>query len=309
MKRVDRSFLLAAAGIVLAGSVLATEGDENTQNRLREAYRTGFRRGRAAAMEQVREMSDSRVELARRLLTARRAYEDLSKKYDDLQAELASCSRPVIAPGGDPEDVAEAPDEPSAEDLIELSELPSSGGPFGIPTGGGAPGVATGEASGRAGSSGGSHGPTIEIHVSPMGDPRLLEAGARGVVAGVQRDVNVVGSVAREGLGVAGTVVREQGELLETGVGAVGTVAGGYADAFRGLGEERSVLGHVGHTVTSIGGGWVQAGRDVGGQVLEGHREVWGRAWDGAQEVGSTWWDGTQHLAEEVLSPFRSESD
>jgi hypothetical protein len=313
MNRSHRSFLLASAGLALVGSVLAN-GDGDIQNRLQEAYQRGFRRGRAAGLEQLREMSDSRVGLARRLLEARRRYDALREELDAAREALASCGGMSIPEGEMPEDVARLPSSPVA---VEGAGSGVASGPFGLPVDGSDTGAdgdgdsGTGEVATAPSShdTGHRHGPTIEIHVSPMGDTRLLEAGARGVVAGVQRDVAVVGTAGRETLGVAGTALREQGELLETGVGAVGTVAGGYVDAVRGLGEERSLLGHVGHTFTTVGGGWVQAGQDVGGQIVEGHREVWGRAWDGAQEVGSTWWDGTQHLANEVLSPFRSESD
>lgn len=296
MNRPYRSFLLGAAALALVGAAAAQDANEDLQNRLRAAYRQGYRRARAQGLEQIRDLSDSRVRLARRLLTAQRLHEAMAAELAEARQALAACGE-VSIPRGEmpaPGDMARLPtDLPTDPASDAYGELPSAGtgGPFGLP------------------------GPTIvatpgerPVVVVPLGpDPRVVEAGARGVVAGVQRDVNVVGTAAQEGVGVVGTMLRENGEMLQTGVGAVGTVAGGYVEAVQGLGEERTLLEHAGHTVTSIGGGWVQAGQDVGGQLVEGHQQVWGRAWDGAQEVGGAWWDGTRHLANEVLSPFRSE--
>jgi hypothetical protein len=123
-------------------------------------------------------------------------------------------------------------------------------------------------------------------------------------VVPVERDVAVARSAVREGVGVGATWVGAVGDNLEAGRDAVGTVAGGYVDAVRGLGEERSLPGHVRHTVETVAGGWVEGGRRFGGQVLEGYREVGGRIVEGAQGVGETWVEATGEIFDAARAPF-----
>lgn len=148
----------------------------------------------------------------------------------------------------------------------------------------------------------------VPVPVGPYGlgvpDPRLVQAGAGAVVAGVRRDVEVAGATLQEGAGVVGTWAHATGENMRAGAEGVGLVAGGYVEALQGLGEERSLLDHVGHTFEAIGGGWIEGIHHVQEQRAEGRREVGGRILEGAQEVGSTWVEGTGEVLDAVREPF-----